>query len=535
VAEPGTPHPLDAALDALRELTGSPLTGDARAQRLRTEVLLPIARHYDVPLRGGPTGFSDASANVPRDARATLAAGRACLVILGNGRTVFGQDVLREVLRLGEALCELHVRALGTLAESPAVTRSVHDGLHLRATLGMVGGEAVQDVSSVRRARARFAELGEESAVNACDALLVRLGAPPDREDDPLRTVEMSQVDGVFAQAESTTGPRPTSEAEAVAVAQVDPLAPTAEGQVVASRGELRARSSEPTTARVPPSGLGPNTPRPLPRERLVDTGALLGLPPAAAPPLVRPIDTGQLPKQLAERPVRGARPGPKPPLVVWPPPRDPVRFGLSLAVTLALLLIALMWTVHTTRKAVAAHRAAAAHTEPTDAPRLTPETLSKRARAAVEAPPDAPPSEPRATLPSLEPPLEVPAPDPTAAELPGTPSLAPRARARQLNIEGFRAYEANDLAAARAGYEGATRADPTFALPWYNLACIEALGRDTPASIAALRAYLERSPGTDLRERIRSDRDFAAVRDTPAFRTALDALLGDRSATAPP
>jgi len=531
VAEPGTPHPLDAALDALKALTTSPLSGEERAQRLRTEVLLPIARHYDVPLRGGPTGFSDAPANVPRDARATLAAGRACLVILGNGRTVFGQDVLREVLRLGEALCELHVRALGTLAESPAVARSVHDGLHLRATLGMVGGEAVQDVPSVRRARARFAELGEESAVNACDALLVRLGAPPDREDDPLRTVEMSQVDGIFALGESTTGPRPTAEAATVAVSHIDPFAPTAQGHIVAQR--VPPRAAEPATVRVPPSGLGPNTPRALPRERLVDTGALLALPPAAAPPLLRPIDTGQLTKQLAERPVRGAHPGPEPPLMTWPPPRDPVRFGLSLAVTLTLLLIALLWTVRTTRQAVASHRAAAAHAEPTDVPGAAPAAPARPAPIAVEARPDAPSTPPEP--PSADPPLEVPAPAPTAAELPAAPDMAPRARARQLNIEGFRAYEANDLAAARAGYEGATRADPSFALPWYNLACIEALERDTSASIAALRAYLERSPGTDLRERVRSDRDFAAVRDTPAFRTALEALLESGSPTAPP
>ncbi len=527
MVEPATPHPLDAALDSFRELTTSPLSGEARAQRLRTEVLLPIARHYDGPLRGGPTGFSDAPGNVARDARATLAAGRACLVILGNGRTVFGQDVLREVLRLGEALCELHVRALGTLPESLAVARSVHDGLHLRATLGMVGGEAVQDVPSVRRARGRFAELGEESAVSACDALLVRLGAPPDRDDDPLRTVEMSQVDGIFALGESATGPRPTAESVTLAVPQVDPFAATAQGQMVSHRA-----------APAPPSGLGPNTPRAQPRNRLVETGALLALPPAAAPPLLRPIDTGQLPKQLAERPVRGARPGHEPPLLAWPPARDPVRFGLSFALTLTALLIALLWTVRTTRQAVASHRAAAAHAAPVSEAPPARAPAVERSRVAAEArPPE--PDEP-AEAPPIAAPVDGPHEAPpalatTVAELPAAATLAPRARARQLNIEGFRAYEANDLAAARAGYEGATRADPTFALPWYNLACIEALERNTDASIAALRAYLERSPGTDLRERIRSDRDFSAVRDLPAFRKALETLVESAAPTAPP
>lgn len=500
------PTQVDAALGAFRELTTLALPAEARAQRLRTEVLLPLARHYAEALQEDDRQWNTQVDQFPYHARATFAGARACLVILGNGRGRLGVDVLREVLRLGERFCATHLRILQRQDPTGHDKLSRLSLAQLHATMAMMGAEAADDLEAAARARQRFADLGDESAVSACDHLIVRLGGTLDPADDPLRTAEMKVVSfALLTQPEAPARPAVTS-TEALAAMPVDTpvdTAPTLPMAVVI----------------VPPEALPPAAP---------------------APPPLRPVrrerraDEAQRPTVLT---------------AVWPPARNDRIHALATLAVLTVLCTGGLLAFSAARRAAQAHRATRAAeapertaplrrvdtsppaptAPPTFSVALSPPTAASPAPAASQtaAPPSAGPATDAA--PRVDPAEGLTvgtAPPLDASPFPGEKDEPPRVRARRLNTEGFRAYEAGDRATALAQYRKATQADPSFALPWYNLACIEALDGRADASLEALETFHRIDPEVDVRQRVETDRDFARIRDQPQFRKGLEGVL---------
>lgn len=497
------PTQVDAALAAFRELTTLALPAEARAQRLRTEVLLPLARHYADALQEDDRQWNTQVDQFPYHARATFAGARACLVILGNGRGQLGVDVLREVLRLGEHFCATHLRILQRQDPTGRDKLSRLSLAQLHATLAMMGAEAADDLEAAARARQRFADLGDESAVSACDHLIVRLGGTLDPADDPLRTAEMNVVDfALLTQPEAPARPVVPS-TEALAAMPVDT-----------------------------PVDSAPTVPMPMP---VLPPEALA--PAQPVPPALRPV------RRDRDRRAEDAQ---RPTVVtaVWPPLRNERIHRLATAAVLTVLCTAGLLAFSAARRGAQAHRALRAAESP----------ASVQPVRRVASPPPPPPA-PATFSVALAPPTTAPAPVSAATApvpvtdaaprvdaqggltvgtappleetpIPGEKDEAPRVRARRLNTEGFRAYEAGDRATALAQYRKATQADPAFALPWYNLACIEALEGRADASLEALETFHRIDPDVDLRQRIETDRDFARVRDLPPFRQGLEALL---------
>ena len=480
------PPQVDAALAAFRALTTMPLPAEARAQRLRTEVLLPLARAYSDALQGDHRWLQhrpDGGETLSGHARATFAAARACLVILGTGRAQFAPETLREVLRLGEAFCGLH-RVVLDRQDQDKLGRLGLD--RLQATLAMVGAESASDLEAASRARQRFADLGDETASKACDHLIHRLGGTLDPSHDPLRTVEMERVDFVIPE--------------------------------VAGGGDTALMAVAPEFGE----------PAPLAEEPPVLAGVPQGAPSPVPPPL-RPVARPNR-GQESQRPTVMTR--------VWPPLRDERVHALSTAGVLVVLCVMGLLAFSAARRAAQAHRTQRATEGPTTAPSLRSVPAIRPATpspsfSVVLGPPDAVPASapPRvdAGAPRLGPgtsPASTPSGAPLDTEpLPGGPAEPVRARARRLNTEGFRAYEAGDRATALAQYRKATQADPTFSLPWYNLACVEALEGHIDASLEALETFHRIDPDVDLRRRVETDRDFERVRTQPAFQQGLETL----------
>lgn len=105
-------------------------------------------------------------------------------------------------------------------------------------------------------------------------------------------------------------------------------------------------------------------------------------------------------------------------------------------------------------------------------------------------------------------------------------PSLAAvnRAAAKAANVQGMKAYQAKDHAAAAAHFRAAIAADPGFPLPRYNLACVAALTGDKATARAQLE-WLMASRDPQARRTLRkasSDPDLKNLSDDAASQKIL-------------
>lgn len=110
----------------------------------------------------------------------------------------------------------------------------------------------------------------------------------------------------------------------------------------------------------------------------------------------------------------------------------------------------------------------------------------------------------------------------PSAPEIVEEPGVEALAEARSLNAQGFRAYKKGNYLRARRFYTLATLEAPTYALAWYNLACIEAIRGDVHASLLALSSFHKLDPEVNLYARVHSDDDFEGIRSDPTFLRAI-------------
>ncbi len=495
------PAAVDAALGALRELTAQVLAPGERASRLRAEVLLPLAQAYQGTLRADQAARAEwdaAPGLLPYHHRATMVAARACLLILGNGKETLTPDMLREVLRLGESFCDLHGIAQRRLDPTDVDRAARVAYLQLQATLGMVGADATLDGHAAERARARFQALGDERAVSNCDDLIARIASTHAHANAP------------GAGGASGTG------------GVSDPFAE-------------------------PPAG----TPSPVARPA-ASTAALAMMPPA--PPDLRPISpTVQIPglaQTLAQpgpdgrartnRSAEGARPTVQ--LQVWPPARNATHHLVATAAVSVTLALGAAASLTLARRAVQAHRQARAAEETpapasvTAAPRHAPTPAPPAATQDFAIPLPASMTQPATAEPAPQPATRTVRPG-AALDLSGDAVPAPRVpieiadetpreAARRWNAEGFRAYEAGDRALALTDYTQATKLDSTLPLPWYNLACIQALEGHAEAAVDALRHFHALDATVDLRQRVQTDKDFERVRDQPAFKQAVAGMM---------
>ena len=102
-----------------------------------------------------------------------------------------------------------------------------------------------------------------------------------------------------------------------------------------------------------------------------------------------------------------------------------------------------------------------------------------------------------------------------------------PLALAQELNRQGFQAYKEGQADRARSLYFQATKVYPGLAIPWYNLACMEALRGDVEGALEALRRYKALAPGVALVQKVERDRDFDPVRRSDYFKQELLAIGG--------
>jgi len=130
------------ALTAFSALSAGDTDAEARAQRLRVEVLLPLARHFDAALSDAPEPHTRAPESLVRTAQAALIAARACLLIMASGRASLREDLLREVSRLGEAFCTLNLSATRALG-----VPEPHEAARLAASLRVVARERSQSTA----------------------------------------------------------------------------------------------------------------------------------------------------------------------------------------------------------------------------------------------------------------------------------------------------------------------------------------------------------------------------------------------------
>ena len=499
---------VDGALATFRELTEVSVTDEVRAPRLRDEVLGVLAEAYATDLRGGSMVIDADPARLPAHARATFAATRTCLVLLGCGRGHLSADSLRDVLRLGESFSHLYLRVLDRQDQTlrdPAAKKAVFT---LRATLNLVAAETLSDLVLARRARQQFSDLGDVASASACVDLISRIDLTSPL--DPVSRIDL-------------TSP-------------LDPVSRLG-GPGVALMKTVAARP-------LPvPEGRADTEPQPTPFDR---RGMEFADTIAASLPVVTAATALDLPQVRRIAPRRAP---PSPSTVrrlTWPPPRDERAVRITTVSLLLVLAFAAVLGLRWARRAVAEHRAAqvlaghhaALETNADAQPSAIP---AARLTGAVPLPPSAARSTVSFTIdvergtsrplttptkaPSEPVPIETSSPD--AAVLKSTPTEDPRTEARRINAEGFRAYEAGQLEEARSAYAKAALADPTFGLPQYNVACIQALKGDAAASLAALKRYHALEPETDLEARITSDRDFARLRLDHEFRAAVVALMG--------
>ena len=73
----------------------------------------------------------------------------------------------------------------------------------------------------------------------------------------------------------------------------------------------------------------------------------------------------------------------------------------------------------------------------------------------------------------------------------------------------------------AAAAFQEALRLDDAYGLAYYNLACVQARAGDADSAAAYLQQAVAIAP--EARDWARTDADFAAVRDAPAFRQLLE------------
>ncbi|MSP72820.1 MAG: hypothetical protein EXR76_11755 [Myxococcales bacterium] len=487
---------VDGALATFRELTEVSVTDEVRAPRLRDEVLGVLAEAYATDLRGGSMVIDADPTLLPAHARATFAATRTCLVLLGCGRGHLSADSLRDVLRLGESFSHLYLRVLDRQDQTlrgPAAKQAVFT---LRATLNLVAAETLSDLVLARRARQQFSDLGDAASALACADLISRIDLT-----SQLDPVSRLGGPGVALMKTLAAPPPPVPEGRADTEAQPTPF-------------DRRGMELADTIA----AGLP-----------VVTAATALDL------PQVRRI----APRPAPPSPSTGRR-------LTWPPPRDERAVRITTVSLLLVLAFASVLGLRWARRAVAEHRAAQVVAEhhaalETNADAQPSAVPAARLTGAVPLPPSAVRSTVSFTIdvergtsrplttptaaPSEPVPIETSSPD--AAVPTNTPTEDPRTAARRINAEGFRAYEAGQLEEARSAYAKAALADPTFGLPQYNVACIQALKGDAAASLAALKRYHALEPETDLEARITSDRDFARLRLDPEFRAAVLALMG--------
>jgi quercetin dioxygenase-like cupin family protein len=82
--------------------------------------------------------------------------------------------------------------------------------------------------------------------------------------------------------------------------------------------------------------------------------------------------------------------------------------------------------------------------------------------------------------------------------------------------------YEAGEYAAVADAARPEIEANPQYALPMYNLACVEALAGRTSDAIEHLRQAVQRSE--QLGEFAKGDSDLDSIRDEPAFKEIVGA-----------
>jgi hypothetical protein len=90
------------------------------------------------------------------------------------------------------------------------------------------------------------------------------------------------------------------------------------------------------------------------------------------------------------------------------------------------------------------------------------------------------------------------------------------RVAAMAYDDAGFAHHQKKEWAVARALFEKAAAADPTFALPAFNLACAAARMGDAALGDTALRVAILRDPA--FKERARTDEDLESLRSAPWF-----------------
>ena len=146
---------------------------------------------------------------------------------------------------------------------------------------------------------------------------------------------------------------------------------------------------------------------------------------------------------------------------------------------------------------------------------------------------------EPEGTNPNLSPvgtlPPPQPAPTPPSKEVPAEN----QAISRQLNTEGYRLYNDKQYSEAVSRFEAAAQADPTYALPPYNLACTLCLLRggegtcENDAYKGRILSQLEMSILLDPNrlERAKSDGDLACIHDTLRYQKLLGYAVDDPGA----
>ena len=98
------------------------------------------------------------------------------------------------------------------------------------------------------------------------------------------------------------------------------------------------------------------------------------------------------------------------------------------------------------------------------------------------------------------------------------------RQAARKRNLAGLAARRRGDHAAARAAYEAALAADPSYVWARYNLACEDALQGDRAAAVARLLQLHQMAVPEARRAlaKVARDPDFASIRDDPTVAALL-------------
>lgn len=94
------------------------------------------------------------------------------------------------------------------------------------------------------------------------------------------------------------------------------------------------------------------------------------------------------------------------------------------------------------------------------------------------------------------------------------SPVAAAPASSKQLNTEGFRAYQRGDFAAAKDKFEQAIEADSTNLQATYNLACTLARQGQGETAKAYLRYLVRRDPRGKLIRKMKQDPDLQRLRD---------------------